>query len=278
MEISPMQIKILQARSLMGQYVPILRADSHIKAPLFLSGFSWDSFTYARKSHMHILNGAYLGRKKSEESFLDIHLCDLKAYQDGLCNALFIDQMMPAQSKILEIGGGDSRILPLYNDTHECWNLDKFEGIGNGLKIPPVADYRIILDYIGAFNTELPDAYFDLLFSISVLEHVDERIDNFKNIVDDINRLLKPGGYCLHCIDIVRKPEGYFWENSIVEYMFDNVKTLNAYCEPASFIYFTDMYYMNKFAYDLGWRKIIRQDYENFGQPTNITVIWRKSA
>ncbi|MBK8551291.1 MAG: hypothetical protein IPL53_09635 [Ignavibacteria bacterium] len=42
--------------------------------------------------------------------------------------------------KILEIGGGDSRILKHFSKDFECWNLDKMEGLGNG----PVAIHRMI--------------------------------------------------------------------------------------------------------------------------------------
>jgi hypothetical protein len=34
--------------------------------------------------------------------------------------------------RILELGGGNSRVLPLLAERNECWNIDKFEGLGGG--------------------------------------------------------------------------------------------------------------------------------------------------
>jgi len=247
--------------------------DSKKQAPLFISDLTFDEFTYARESHMHMLNGSYIMGKFGQP--LDIHFCDLKAYQDGLCNA-FIDQMLSTQSKILEIGGGESRVLPLYGNVHECWNLDKFEGVGNGPRTVPIADYRTVFDYIGAFNRDLPDNYFDFVFSISALEHVEEDIDNFRNIVEDINRILKPGGHSLHLFDIISRHGGTLWQNGLVDYMFSNLPTLNKYCDPAQFHASGDIYYMKQQAYDVVWKNTTKTDYEKFGKPGNITVFWKK--
>ncbi len=90
-----------------------------------------------------------------------------------MCN--FIKKHIQPGAKVLEIGGAYSRILTFFQDKIEGWNLDKCEGIGDGpTQIPKDQGYTIIPAYIGSFDRRLPDNYFDLVFSISVLEHINE--------------------------------------------------------------------------------------------------------
>ena len=65
---------------------------SRENAPLFAPGFSFDDFTYSRCSHMQILNGNYIVALDGNQ--LNVHFCDLKAYQDAFASA-FIDQNLP---------------------------------------------------------------------------------------------------------------------------------------------------------------------------------------
>jgi ubiquinone/menaquinone biosynthesis C-methylase UbiE len=102
--------------------------------------------------------------------------------------------------KIIEAGGGNSRILRLLRNTNECWLVDRFEGMGNGPRRKPfLPKVRIVQDYLGEFNKLLPDGYFDYVFSISVAEHIP--LDYLDNFFRDCARLLKPGGRMVHAID-----------------------------------------------------------------------------
>jgi cyclopropane fatty-acyl-phospholipid synthase-like methyltransferase len=51
--------------------------------------------------------------------------------------------------------------------------------------------------------SELPENYFDLVYSISVIEHVPD--DNLKSFFDESVRILKPGGIVSHSYDIYYK-------------------------------------------------------------------------
>jgi SAM-dependent methyltransferase len=100
--------------------------------------------------------------------------------------------------KIAEIGGGNSRLLPFLVEKNRIFNIDRFEGAGNG----PV-EQKIIADvipcYIGHSKGFIEDEDFDVIFSISVIEHVPtEQLPNFFN---DCWRILKPGGLMFHAID-----------------------------------------------------------------------------
>lgn len=104
-------------------------------------------------------------------------------------------------SRVCEIGGGNSRVLPKLVADNECWNLDKFEGQGGGPSVvverPGVTLKRV---FIGDFSAEVPDDYFDIVFSVSVVEHIPS--DAYANAIRDCVRILKKGGRMLHAIDV----------------------------------------------------------------------------
>jgi len=102
--------------------------------------------------------------------------------------------------KIVEAGGGKSRVLRLLGNTNDCWLVDRFEGLGQGPRRKPfLPKVRIIQDFLGEFNPLLPDGYFDYVFSISVAEHIP--LDYLDKFFHDCARLLKPGGRMIHAID-----------------------------------------------------------------------------
>lgn len=114
-------------------------------------------------------------------------------------------------NKIAEIGGGNSQILAALAKNNECYNIEKFEGMGNGptqeIKIDGVTN---ILAYLGDYSGEIPQGEFDVVFSISVVEHVPgEGMAGFLNEGIDI---LKPNGLWLHAIDIyIEDKPSPFW-------------------------------------------------------------------
>ena len=72
-----------------------------------------------------------------------------------------------------EIGGGDSRILLRLAKRNRCYNIEKFEGADGGPKseivIPGVTNIRA---FVGEFDANLSSDFFDVAFSVSVVEHV----------------------------------------------------------------------------------------------------------
>jgi len=60
---------------------------------------------------------------------------------------------------------------------------------------------RFVDTLLGEFSEELPDDYFDVVFSISVLEHGTNK--NFPHVCRDMYRVLKSGGICVHSIDVM---------------------------------------------------------------------------
>ena len=102
--------------------------------------------------------------------------------------------------KILEAGGANSRVLPKIGN-NELWNLDEFKGAGNGpLEIEEMEGVRLLKANLGDFDKNVPDKYFDIVFSISVIEHIpDEFHDSFW---EDHARIMKTGAKGIHLIDI----------------------------------------------------------------------------
>ena len=54
--------------------------------------------------------------------------------------------------------------------------------------------------YIGASQDVLPDDYFDLVYSVSVIEHVPE--SSLPDFHADLLRILRPGGVQIHSYDV----------------------------------------------------------------------------
>lgn len=122
---------------------------------------------------------------------------ELKDVQD----AFILRRLRGARgARILEVGGGRSRILPLLSSSNECWVLDKFEGKGRGpTRAPRLPGIRTVYAYMGDFSGALMPSYFDFVVSVSVLEHVP--LDSMNEFFQDCARVLKVGGHMLHAID-----------------------------------------------------------------------------
>ncbi|QYZ67190.1 MAG: methyltransferase domain-containing protein [Gammaproteobacteria bacterium (ex Lamellibrachia satsuma)] len=232
----------------------------------------FDQYTYAKKSHWDLF-------VKIDESLfgarMDKDVEQLKVYQD-LFVLKFIKDNIPPGSRILDVGGGKSRILSYLANTYECWNIDKLEGVGNGPKELGKQSYHLVQDYMGNFNPELPNEYFDLVFSISALEHVPQHDPAlFDNIIKDIQRVLKVGGYSLHLFDIVLK-EGSFWSNKFTDHIFRSVNTSNKNVGYRTMKADSDLYVMTEAAYDKTWRHSTNKSYKEHGYPSSLNILWVK--
>jgi len=236
----------------------------------------FDEFTYSKNSHFEL----FKENKFDEELFkmvVDPGDCDLKIYQDLLVFS-FLKSNVGAGSKLLDLGGGDSRILNYFKDEMECWNIDKLEGVGNGPTDVETSGIRLIYDYMGNFNKELPDEYFDLVFSISTLEHVPaDDIENYSNILKDINRVLKPGGISLHCIDVVWLRD-FVWSNGIMPYFFEHEKMINKFIPLLEAVKDPDIFVMAQKYFERTWQVTTGKTYEQFGKPFSYNFVWKKPA
>lgn len=122
----------------------------------------------------------------------------LKSIQD----AIAFNILRPLKNKtIAEIGGGDSRILPVIATKNKCYNIEEFKGLGGGPQQEIfIEGVRNINALIGQYSGKLQVNYFDYIFSISVIEHVHNNM--LTDFFDDCYRILKSGGYMIHLIDV----------------------------------------------------------------------------
>ena len=229
-------------------------------------------FSYSRRPHF---NWFEVSAKKLFGSAVHPDYCDLKMYQDLLCYTFIVDNL-PKGSSILEVGGCDSRVLKALKNDYECWNVDKLEGLGNGLTEVAVDGYRMVQAYLGDFSEELPDGYFDFVFSISALEHVEESEENFNNICCDMDRVMKPGAFSLHCFDVVAKPDSV-WTNSFMPFLFRRYKTINQITPFELMLRDPSLYCMAESAYNRGWINITKVPYTDFGRPLSCNILWQKT-
>lgn len=231
-------------------------------------------FTYSKIRHFAFFGDNDVALYGSR---IDSDVCDLKVYQDLLVYT-FIQEHVPKGSKLLEIGGGASRIIEAVKHDYECWNLDKLEGLGNGpasVNSIEIKGFRLVADYIGNFSTELPDDYFDFVFSISALEHTPGDAESNRNICKDINRVMKQGALSLHCFDVVLR-NGHVWTNDLLPYIFDNIETINPFVPFSALLNDTSLYSMSEKSYNSYWRETTKKTYQEFGKPLSYNVLWKK--
>jgi SAM-dependent methyltransferase len=132
----------------------------------------------------------------------------LKSIQDLAVYALLRDV---EGKSIGEIGGGNSRVLPRLAERNVCYNIEPFEGKDGGPnKIARLPRVTNLPTYVGVSAATIEDSFFDILFSISVLEHIPN--DKLSDFVRDSWRILKPNGWFVHAIDIYvdDSPSDYF--------------------------------------------------------------------
>ena len=114
-------------------------------------------------------------------------------------------------SKVGAISGGNP-LLPLMACYNDCYNIET-KGADGGSKseinIPGVTNIKTFIGENGDF---LENDFFDILFSISVVDNVPD--DLLRDFFLDGVRILRPGGIMVHTINmyLADKPTSY-WHN-----------------------------------------------------------------
>ncbi len=245
-----------------------------MKRIINITNKNFNDYTYSKKTHVKLFN-RFNYSHKLHHKHMSFSFSRLKHYQDLLVFA-FITQNIPKGSRLLEVGGGDSRLLKYFCHNYECWNIDKLEGIGNGPKRIGPIKYHLVRDYMGNFNKDLPDDYFDIVFSVSALEHVPiDSVSLFRNILQDINRVVKPGAYSLHCFDVIAKKNNV-WSNPLLTYLFEKTETCNEFVPFEQMIEDPDLFGLSKIMYYLFWMHRTKKSYSAFGKPVSYNILWKK--
>ena len=145
----------------------------------------------------------YLKKKHVPKKPVKFHL---KYIQDvfaiGELSNYLNNQKDTRKIKIGEIGANHSRVLPaLRKYTKKLFAIDVYDKeIGGGYAYRPrTIKYKIIETLVGDSKETIEDEYFDVLFSISVVENVER--DMLKKFLLDSLRILKKDGVIIHLID-----------------------------------------------------------------------------
>lgn len=122
---------------------------------------------------------------------------DLKHIQDLVLWSVIKDYR---SASILEAGGGATRMLRALDPSNRMTNADEFLGNDGG---PGVVDDApgVVVHRHKVGERLLPADSFDLVFSVSVIEHIPSGAP-LEAFFSDIYRLLKPGAKTVHAIDV----------------------------------------------------------------------------
>ena len=109
--------------------------------------------------------------------------------------------------KVLEIGhGAGSLLFDIFKEGKEFWGLDDI------VEDSQVKDHdlewmreeypevKFVKGLLGTNVKELPDNYFDMVCSVSVIEHIP--LDVLNRSFEETFRILKPGGIVCHSYDV----------------------------------------------------------------------------
>lgn len=226
-------------------------------------------YCYSKRKHFSTLLPLPIHKNQSPAT------CDLKVYQDALVYSFILDNF-PSNAKLLEVGGGESRVISALKGKFEIWNLDKLEGAGFGPKdLISMNGFNLVQDYIGSNNPILPNAYFDFVFSISTIEHIPTSPEIIHNSIKDIQRLLKPGGYSLHCIDALLYSDHYF-VHPFVMTVYDQLSPLTKMLTFDEITNNNDAWLLPPFAFYTRWYHLVKAPLKKFGHPFSVNLLWQK--
>jgi SAM-dependent methyltransferase len=138
--------------------------------------------------------------------FAEQHAWGLKQFGTLFC----LDHINKLQPKtLLEIGAGCNTFFDRNAPASaEYWMIDDpgFYSAGDfALANSRRQRTRAVEGLLGKAGDALPDNYFDMVFSISALEHV--KVAEVRAICAEMARVLKPGGHAVHTIDMA--PRAY---------------------------------------------------------------------
>jgi hypothetical protein len=240
------------------------RRETHLAAtghptPPFATGRAFRPWRTSKKSHFAAFS------PPPELAFRDAGLADLKYYQHLLAWQVLASSL-PAGAAVLEIGGGVSPLGRALAGRFAYTNLDPLAGAGNGpTGLPADPPGRLVRAALGEFSSELPDAAFDAVLSVSALEHVPDDPEVWRALAADLARLARPGGFHLHLFDVVATPDGP-WTCGFLPYLLARLGRRDELTPFADIVADPDWHHLSQAAYERNWRPVTGLPFADFGR------------
>lgn len=226
------------------------------------------SWGWSRRSHFARL--VVPGRYRPVRPDMD----DLKVYQDLLVLTALCD-LLPRGARVLEVGGGDSRVGRLLGRRYEWWNLDGFEGLGHGPAAPRGdVPYRVVRGYLGHGLPELAQGYFQAVVSISALEHTPEDPEIHAAVARELVRVSAPGCLHVHLLDAVLGAEG-LWQAGLAQLLAQTFPLVAPLPTRQALVADPDLHVLGAAGYARWWQPLTGQSYTDFGRPLSANLCWR---
>lgn len=187
-----------------------------------------------------------------------------------------LPRFVPPAARVLEIGAGHDREVLDGLSAGEKWVADEYRGLGSGPARPPDwADVRIELCAVGLSSVRLPSAYFDCVYSLSVLEHVDR--GRWQDVTDEIYRIMRPGAVTMHCVDAILKSDfdqRLQYRDCFLRSGFRPIDPAAPAFRQETALADPDLFVMSKKMFERLWRPKIPNNptYEEFGMPTSVNL------
>ncbi|MBD2035777.1 class I SAM-dependent methyltransferase [Leptolyngbya sp. FACHB-321] len=140
---------------------------------------------------------------------------------------------VPLGGKLLEIGGGIPLVAGMLAELgYDVTLVDPYEGMGNGpteyeAYAQQFPNVNLVRSYFNADLVGYAESSFDCIYSVSVLEHIPQQ--GIKEVFDGIHKFLKPGGFSIHCIDLVVQGNGTQYDEDIFREIFYRQKRLQEF-------------------------------------------------
>jgi hypothetical protein len=118
----------------------------------------------------------------------------------------------PPPARVLEIGGGEPVVCGFLAELgYNATLVDPYDGFGNGPTdyeryVRQFPHVRIVRDYFGSGMPRFAGESFDVILSVSVLEHIPTA--PLASCFDGIAGYLAPRGKSIHCFDFVLQGAG----------------------------------------------------------------------
>lgn len=113
------------------------------------------------------------------------------AYAKNTSNIISLLESNP-KAKVLDVGCGDGQKTALFQEKISSKEIIGIDGVKGRLDAAKNRKVKILCSDLEE-KWPFPDNYFDIIISNQVIEHI-VNIDHF---IEEIYRILKPGGYCV---------------------------------------------------------------------------------